>query len=135
MFEDSTYLHFILFFSSAVNDAFLRRSFGKTTYYHMGRTINSLSEKVARAELDDSTIAVVSSLVIVTALFTDYKAAKAHVAGLKRIVQLRGGLDAFRHNLSLYIKLARYVSTLIVYDSTILPFITLFSTRFYTNML
>lgn len=107
MFEDPAYLHFILFFSSAINDAFQRLPLGKTTYYHMGRTITSLNEKIARSELEDSTVAVISSLVIVTALFTDYRAASAHFAGLKQIVELRGGLKAFRHNLGLYIKLAR----------------------------
>ncbi|OIW26042.1 hypothetical protein CONLIGDRAFT_516779 [Coniochaeta ligniaria NRRL 30616] len=107
MFEDTTYLHYILYFSSAIDDAFRSRPPSKTTYYHMGRTITSLNEKLARSELHDSTVAVVSSLAIASAILTDYNAARAHFAGLQQIVQLRGGLEAFRHNLGLYIKLAR----------------------------
>lgn len=110
MFENTTYLHFILFFSSAINDTFLRMPLGKTTYYYMGRTIASLNKKLSRSELEDSTIAVVCSLVIATTLFTDYNAATAHFSGLKEIVRRRGGLEAFRTNLSLYTRLVRSVT-------------------------
>ncbi|KAH8895985.1 hypothetical protein GQ53DRAFT_36401 [Thozetella sp. PMI_491] len=107
MFEDTTYLHFVLFFTSAINDVFLKRPWGRTSYYHMAQTITSLNDKLARNELEDSTIAVVSSLVIVCAILTDYTAAKTHFTGLQQMVRLRGGLEAFRDNLGLYIKLAR----------------------------
>jgi hypothetical protein len=73
IFENITYLHFTLLFSSAINDAYLRRPFGKATYYHTGCPIKSLNENLVLCELQDSTIAVVSSLVIACAIFTDYK--------------------------------------------------------------
>jgi hypothetical protein len=105
--HDQTYLYFTLFFSSAINDAVLRQPYGKQTLHYLGRTIASLNAKLARNELEDPTVSIVSSLVIVSAALTDYNASKTHFEGLGQMVQLRGGLGAFRHNMGLYLKLTR----------------------------
>ncbi|KAB5578293.1 hypothetical protein GE09DRAFT_545805 [Coniochaeta sp. 2T2.1] len=107
IFEDPTYLHYTLLFSSAINDACLRQPMGKTTYYHLVQAIKYRNQKLARCELDDSTVSVVSSLAISSAILADYDAAKAHFQGLQLVVRLRGGLEAFRHDMALYMKLAR----------------------------
>lgn len=57
----------------------------------------------------DSTICVVVCLVTTSALVGDYEAAKKHMVGLSKMVELRGGLGAFKENGQVQLKLCRYV--------------------------
>ncbi|KAH8645837.1 hypothetical protein BX600DRAFT_504149 [Xylariales sp. PMI_506] len=107
IFEDTAYLYCTLFLTSIINDRLMRRDSVKSTYYYLGRTIASVNQSLARSKIGDSTVAVVISLVILSAFVTDYHAAKAHFLGLQQIVRLRGGLGAFLHDPRLYIRLAR----------------------------
>lgn len=59
--------------------------------------------------LRDSTISVVVSFVLLFSTLKDYSSADVHVAGLRQIVHLHGGIESFRDNPGLYIKLGRLV--------------------------
>jgi hypothetical protein len=48
------------------------------------------------AKLSDSTIGVVLKLATAAHLIGDYRASKQHMEGLRKMVDLRGGLDVFK---------------------------------------
>ncbi|KAH8655511.1 hypothetical protein BX600DRAFT_552864 [Xylariales sp. PMI_506] len=82
----------------AFQDLHLGRTPSKGKVYYYARAVAQLNERLSDADLtiDDSTVATIISLAIVSALSEDYAAVAAHAAGLRKIIQLRGGLQSFR---------------------------------------
>ncbi|KAI1842911.1 hypothetical protein JX266_010929 [Neoarthrinium moseri] len=109
VFSDLAYLYCVLFGASAMEDYMMNESSSSLTLSHLRSTIKNLNANLSDTVLSqcDSTVAVIITLAMVAGMFDDQASALAHVAGLKRIVQLRGGLDGFRHNAKLHIKIGR----------------------------
>ncbi|KAJ5373423.1 Protein of unknown function DUF3468 [Penicillium concentricum] len=89
---DKSFLHTILFINSAVNDWAQNLPLAKSSQFHLGRTLTLLNKKLATgaSHLDDTTIYTVMLLAIVSSTSGDYDASNAHMAGLQRLVEMRG---------------------------------------------
>jgi hypothetical protein len=103
------FLHSVLLATSAMHDFIMQRPPAKTTYFHLRKTIAFLNERLSDSavSLRDSTVAVVLTLVELAGVLGDYAAVRAHIAGLQQMVRLRGGLEGFRDNTKLHIKIGR----------------------------
>ena len=68
-----------------------------------------LNEKLGEkdAYLVDSNVYIIVMLTLMAAMFGDHAAANAHIDGLRRIVDLRGGMEYLRCNHNLHYKLDR----------------------------
>jgi hypothetical protein len=109
LISDVAYLHSVLLGTSTMNDFMLQRPPSKTTYFHRGKTIALLNEHLSDSavSLSDSTFGTVINLTLLAELQGDDTAARTHMAGLRRMVRLRGGLEGFRDNVKLHIKIIR----------------------------
>ncbi|RFN43532.1 hypothetical protein FIE12Z_12232 [Fusarium flagelliforme] len=87
LLEDPAYLHCICFMVSAFQD------------------LDKL--QTPEKQLEDTTTATIISLAMMADAMEDGQAFEAHSNGLRRIVRMRGGLQAYTHNRQLQIKLCR----------------------------
>lgn len=85
-----------------------------TQIKHANQTLSALQQRLYDSQLatSDSTICVVVCLVTTSALVGDYESARRHMVGLTKMVDLRGGLGAFKENGQVQLKLCRYVLVL-----------------------
>jgi hypothetical protein len=73
----------------------------------LSQTLELLKKRLgSREALSDQTLAIVMSLINQEQLVDHYSAAEAHMAGMKRIVDLRGGLENIE-NLAVVAKICR----------------------------
>lgn len=111
LFQDAGYLQCAIFTASATQDFVCKQSITPGTYSHLRKTIallnDNLSSNDSAVSIRDSTLSTVIMLAMFSCMMNDHNGAKAHVAGLREMVRLRGGLEAFRDNSKLYIKLGR----------------------------
>ncbi|OLN81321.1 hypothetical protein CCHL11_08585 [Colletotrichum chlorophyti] len=107
--SDAAYLHSILFTVGLLRDAARGSPRSKKTNFHIWKTVSLLKENIADQSLatSDSTIATILAMCFVAEIVGDYAGAAAHVAGLRQIVGLRGGVQNFRHNTQLQVKICR----------------------------
>jgi len=82
---------------------------GKMTLLHLRRTLALLRAKIDCSNVvgDEAILYIVMQLALLAAMFGDWSAAAAHVAGLHRIIQLRGGEDFLRTRSKLHFKIDR----------------------------
>ncbi|KAE9570553.1 hypothetical protein CGMCC3_g13368 [Colletotrichum fructicola] len=106
---DPAYLHSVLFTVAMLHDWLLGSKRSKKTNYHICKSLTYLNENIASKEMAiaDSTVATIVTMSMVAEMFGDHAASAAHVAGLRQIVKLRGGIESFRHNLQLFAKICR----------------------------
>ena len=109
---DAAYLHSLLwaaqtYFNSLVHG----HPDARNTIFHEHQTISLLQKRLGDIQLatSDSTICVVTLLVMMTVLSGRLTTARKHLEGLHRIVTLRGGLRQLKTNTQLQIKVCRYV--------------------------
>ncbi|RSL80915.1 hypothetical protein CEP52_017303 [Fusarium oligoseptatum] len=123
LLQDAAYLHSVLFMVSAFQDLFNMRttkgrksyengwgiSFSAETRSRLREAIKQLQYKIDDKEkqVEDVTAAVVIQLAVMADAMEDVDAFEAHSNGLRNIVRLRGGLEAFNDNRQLQIKLCR----------------------------
>ncbi|KAK7722860.1 hypothetical protein SLS63_009134 [Diaporthe eres] len=95
---DLAYLHSVLFTTSFFYDTLAGHK-SESTKYHSYRTIRELNKQLADSEtaLSDTTTTVVMAMALIAACFGDLESAHIHVTGLKRIIDLRGGITAYRN--------------------------------------
>ncbi|KAF2868652.1 hypothetical protein BDV95DRAFT_609565 [Massariosphaeria phaeospora] len=110
LLKDSVFLETALLMSSLLDDfALVRASPGSRTLHHLRKTLallnTSLSEK--DGHLKESTLYVVVTLTILSAVLGDWHAANAHITGLQRIVKLRGGIKFLQTRPKLHYKVDR----------------------------
>lgn len=105
---DLAYLHSILFTMSFFYDT-LSGEKSESTRYYSYRAISELNKQLADSEtaLSDSTSTVVMAMVLISACFGDLESAHIHMAGLKRIIALRGGIASYKSRPLLQAKLYR----------------------------
>ncbi|GKT49709.1 uncharacterized protein ColSpa_09890 [Colletotrichum spaethianum] len=108
LMSDAAFLHSILFTVGLLHDSIVGKT-SKRTSFHVWKTLSLLNQNISDKDLAlaDSTIATVVSMCMVSEVFGDRDSAAAHVKGMRRIVELRGGIETFRHNLQLKIKICR----------------------------
>ncbi|RBR26432.1 uncharacterized protein FIESC28_00726 [Fusarium coffeatum] len=109
LLEDPAYLHCICFMVSAFQDLVKRQDWSVETRKRLRHTIMLLQDKLQdpKKQLEDTTTATIISLAMMADAMEDVQAFEAHSNGLRRIVRMRGGLQAYTHNRQLQIKLCR----------------------------
>lgn len=82
----------------------------RTALFHEAKTLQLLQRKINDPVLavHDTTIAVVVTLVMVSALVGHVSLVKKHMQGLNQIITLRGGVRELEKNAQLQIKVCRY---------------------------
>jgi hypothetical protein len=100
---DAAALHITAFAVEGFIDRILRRqenSINPAAMLHFHTGLRLLRERLLgeddEMKVSDSTISVVSKLAGVAHFNGDYQAAKQHMEGLRKMVDLRGGLDVFK---------------------------------------
>lgn len=90
---DEVFMHTILLTNSAVRDHSQRQQPTEATRFHLSKTLALLNERLTDKDsyLMDSTIYTVLSLAVMAAIFGDLPATRAHLIGLQRVIDLRGG--------------------------------------------
>jgi hypothetical protein len=80
-----------------------------STRNRLRHTIRLLQDRLEdpKKQMDDTTTATIISLATMADAMDDAHAFEAHSNGLRRIVRMRGGLQAYTHNRQLQIKLCR----------------------------
>lgn len=93
---DLAYLHAILYTTSFFFDDLAGRK-SERTKYHSYRTVSELNKQLCdpQTALTDSTTTVVMFMLFITECFGDMESAHMHMMGLKRIIDLRGGLKSY----------------------------------------
>ncbi|KAJ3550273.1 hypothetical protein NM208_g66 [Fusarium decemcellulare] len=101
--QDAAALHITAFAVEIFIDRFLRRreeSTNATAIIHLHKGLNLLRERLVadddESKVSDSTIGVVLKLASAAHFNGDYEASKQHMDGLRKMVNLRGGLDIFK---------------------------------------
>lgn len=94
---------------SAFQDLVKRVDWSVETRKRLRHTIMLLQDKLQdpKKQLEDTTTATIISLAMMADAMEDVQAFEAHSNGLRRIVRMRGGLQAYTHNRQLQIKLCR----------------------------
>jgi hypothetical protein len=117
---DAAFLHTMIFIAQSYFDVFApdrRSALTKKTSSHLLKGLKLLRERIAhdndRMTLSDTTTATIMALTCHAILTKDFKSALNHVEGLKRIVNLRGGITSFRSNAKLLIDILRYESIIL----------------------
>ncbi|KAK1068598.1 hypothetical protein LTR74_005469 [Friedmanniomyces endolithicus] len=97
IFNNMAFAHSVFFATSATNDFRLRRPYTRPTLIHLRRTIRCLNVQLGEdgGHVDDSTIYTIVTLAMLATLVGDLTAVRAHMVGLRRIVELRGGESYF----------------------------------------
>ena len=110
---DAVALHIYAFAIEGFIDKILRRqgnTINPAAMLHFHRGLRLLRERLLREDdetkLSDSTISVVLKLTSAAHFDGDYRASKQHLEGLRRMVDLRGGIDAFKGN-KLWVEMLR----------------------------
>ena len=123
MAVDSAYLHSRIFSSQYFFDAILPRKPSNSsalTSSHYLKTIrllrNRLENDSDQVRLSNTTAAAVLSLACHAHIAGDSKSAKHHLDGLRRIVNLRGGIATFRENSKLLVEILRYSPLVVIHD-------------------
>jgi hypothetical protein len=100
---DAAALHITAFAVEGFIDRILRRqenSINLAAMLHFQKGLRLLRERLLgeddETKLSDSTIGVVLKLASAAHFIGDYQASKQHMEGLRKMVDLRGGLDVFK---------------------------------------
>ena len=101
--SDAAALHITAFAVEGFIDRILRRQENNTNpaaMLHFQKGLRLLRGRLLGEDetlkVSDSTISVVLKLANVTHFNGDYQASKQHMEGLRKMVDLRGGMDVFR---------------------------------------
>jgi hypothetical protein len=114
MTYDPTYLHAVAFSCQAFfNKASPRETAEMTrrSVTHHSEALKQLRERLADQEepikFSDSTVLVILCLTMHAHFTDDYNTSKQHMEGLRKIVDLRGGLAGFSYNSKLVMEILK----------------------------
>ncbi|KAI8723186.1 hypothetical protein NCS52_00173900 [Fusarium sp. LHS14.1] len=97
---DMVYFHSAIFSIEAYFDQYFGRDQGTLSHFHFLKTLRLLQERLNDpgnpASISDATIMGVVTLGLTAELIGDRSAAENHLAGMAKIVDLRGGLEMLR---------------------------------------
>jgi hypothetical protein len=103
LITDEAWVHMMAFSSYAFFDMLhghsIRLSDQKTSL-HFTRSLRLLRQRLTGDDqvfaITNTTVQIVMSLATLASMQGEFEEAKAHMMGLKRIVELRGGIERFR---------------------------------------
>ncbi|KUJ15199.1 uncharacterized protein LY89DRAFT_106229 [Mollisia scopiformis] len=106
---DTMFLHSQLWLAQTYFDWTQNRPPSRRALLHESKTLHLLRHRVTdpSTATSDQTISVVVTLVNMTALSGHRELARKHMAGLSKMVSVRGGLRALRENTQLQLKVCR----------------------------
>ncbi|KAH8807292.1 hypothetical protein F5884DRAFT_788896 [Xylogone sp. PMI_703] len=114
MESDAAYLHAMAFGTqSFFNWALGRKSLASTqaAFFHFIKALQLLRERLQlddeEAKISNSTINVILTLAMYAHVIGEHEAAKNHMIGLRKIINIRGGITTFKENIKLLIELLR----------------------------
>ena len=109
--EDIACLHALVFLTSVTRDKLLGIQSSATSRKHLSRTLCLLSERLSCRDLavTDQTISVVISLALAAIIFGEVRVARTHIEGLRKMIDMRGGIDELLPNRQLWYKTCRCV--------------------------
>lgn len=89
-------LHSTLFATQAFHDLTVSHAYGPTARRHLAKALRHLQIRLddQQQAVELSTTAIVASLAMAAVLTGDHETAAKHMDGLKKIVDLRGGLSS-----------------------------------------
>lgn len=115
--SDAAVLHITAFAIEGFIDRILRRQATITNtaaMLHLQKGLRILRERLLQeddeSKLSDATMSVVLKLASTSHFEGDYQASKQHMEGLRKMVDLRGGTEAFKGS-KLLIGILRYLIT------------------------
>ncbi|KAK3115443.1 hypothetical protein LTR53_005195 [Teratosphaeriaceae sp. CCFEE 6253] len=111
LFRDPAFAHSTLLATSAFKDYHLSQPLSRTTLFHLKRTLRHLNKQLSdeSAYQSESVIYTIVTLAVLALMFGDPSATRTHMAGLQRIVQLRGGESCFSTSSKQHFMLERQV--------------------------
>lgn len=111
---DRAYLHSALCATQSFLDFVREKRFSEKALYHLNRCLQTLRQNLANSKMamSDSTISTVMTLAALSDAVNDTVAAKSHMQGLYKLVNLRGGILNFHHNIELQSKALRWVTAI-----------------------
>ena len=78
--------------------------------YHLGRAVSMVNERLETEDaLSNSTLAVVNLLIVQELLRESRLKAEVHLEGLKKMIELRGGLSQLGDDNTFVLKVCKYV--------------------------
>lgn len=111
---DAAYMHALVFSSQAyfiLTSAWKAPAAMRRVAVHHSTTIRLLRERLSVqnevTKISDPTVFVVLCLATYAHFINDYDSAKHHMEGLRKIVDMRGGINAFSYNQKLTIELLK----------------------------
>jgi hypothetical protein len=76
--------------------------------YHLSQTFIQIQKRLESDDaLSDSTIGLITSLIMQEQIRDQGPAAEVHARGLQKIIELRGGLSQFEGNVTLVLKVCK----------------------------
>lgn len=108
VFASQAYISFISTSSTSHTDSLATRR----AITHHSEALRLLRERLSgickkEDKVSESTILVVLFLAIHAHLVNDYETAKNHMDGLRKMIDMRGGLFSFSHNTKLILELLK----------------------------
>lgn len=83
-----------------------------TAMYHLSNGLKYVRERLESEDaLADSTMGLVISLITQEQVRSQHKAARVHMDGLVRMIEMRGGLESLETSLPLVLKTCKYVQS------------------------
>ncbi|KAI1452420.1 hypothetical protein F4805DRAFT_30156 [Annulohypoxylon moriforme] len=109
---DAAYLHTMIFTTHDYFNLLLHRTPGGETSPHFFKTIQILRERLVlegngRSKVSILTASVVLALAGHALLMNEYASARHHMEGLRKIIDLRGGISTFKGSSKLLIEILR----------------------------
>jgi hypothetical protein len=106
---DVLFCHSALWTSLAYSDWIQGSGRSVAQIRHANETLFILQQRLFDDQLSisDATICVVICLVMTSAVVGDRESASKHMAGLYKMVELRGGVEAFKENAQVQLKMCR----------------------------
>jgi hypothetical protein len=111
--DNVAYAHSAMVLACATQDCLAGRALSKARSFHLAKALAQLNQDLSdpRLTLHDTTLAAIISLGAASAIISDHTTAAAHLAGLRVIIRLRGGLNSLKSSPSLLVGISRYVFT------------------------
>lgn len=113
MFFDAVYLNATVF-ATMTFAGLLSSQSNQTAGSYFTTTLQLLQERLSlqdeKLKVSDPTLMAVWTLAMHSVFVGEYRTARQHISGLRKMIELRGGLDNLRGNTKLIIEILKYVN-------------------------
>jgi hypothetical protein len=93
LLTDDAFFHSVILSTAAIQDFLAHQPLSKTALHHLRKTLALLNERLSDGDSFqmDSTIWIILTLAMTAGFFQDFAATGTHIAGLRKVIHLRGG--------------------------------------------